>query len=166
MLRRACPLTARQHEILLLIARGLTQKQIALELGVAYTTVRTQLGTAYRRLDVTNAAQAVVVLMNNGWLEEDADFPLPSPGLRERLGLDRDSAWWQSSDTGDDPVSRLLEHMALVPAKPPRGYRVIPPPPSPPTESLAAAAAADQLARNVPRIRLKPERPQQEEKAA
>ena len=52
------PLTARETEILVLIARGLTNAQIAGELNVSPGTVRNHVTTILAKLGATNRTQA------------------------------------------------------------------------------------------------------------
>jgi DNA-binding CsgD family transcriptional regulator len=62
MHRRSLPvpaLTARQHEILTFVARGLSNKEIAAELGLSAATVRTHLERVFRQLGVTTRTGAV-----------------------------------------------------------------------------------------------------------
>ena len=59
-------LTARQHEILLGMERGLSSTQIAEELGVGTETVRTLTKRLYRRLNVHTRGDAVVVAREQG----------------------------------------------------------------------------------------------------
>ena len=53
------PLTDREVEVLRLIAGGLSNREIALELVVAVSTVKTHINHIYRKLDVKNRTQAV-----------------------------------------------------------------------------------------------------------
>jgi DNA-binding NarL/FixJ family response regulator len=53
-------LSSRQLEILRLIAEGRTTKQVADQLGIASTTVKTHLRAIYRALGVRNRTQAVL----------------------------------------------------------------------------------------------------------
>lgn len=55
-------LTSRQREILILVADGATNQQIAHELGISRRTVENHLYTAYRQLDVSNRTAATTVL--------------------------------------------------------------------------------------------------------
>jgi DNA-binding NarL/FixJ family response regulator len=52
-------LTPREHEILLLISRGLTMRQMATRLGISPRTVETHVAKLYRKLDVHTRVQAV-----------------------------------------------------------------------------------------------------------
>ena len=52
-------LAPREREILTLIAKGMTQKQCARELGISPHTVADYLKSAYRKLDVHNRVEAI-----------------------------------------------------------------------------------------------------------
>ena len=53
-------LTAREQEVLALIARGYSNKRIARELGIAEKTVKTHVGHVLAKLGVTDRTQAAV----------------------------------------------------------------------------------------------------------
>lgn len=55
-------LTAKQHEILLMFADGLLNKQIAYELGLSESTIKSHASTIFLKLGVRNRTQAVIVL--------------------------------------------------------------------------------------------------------
>jgi len=57
--RRELQVTPRQGEILEFAARGLTDKEIAANLGVAVSTVRSHLERIYRANDLRNKPAAV-----------------------------------------------------------------------------------------------------------
>jgi two-component system, NarL family, nitrate/nitrite response regulator NarL len=57
----ADPLTARQREVLGMVARGATNKEIAQILQIAPHTVKNHLGQIFERLGAANRAQAVVM---------------------------------------------------------------------------------------------------------
>jgi len=62
-------LTTREREVLALVADGRNTAQIALRLHVAPATVKTHLGHAYEKLDVSDRAAAVAAGMRRGLLE-------------------------------------------------------------------------------------------------
>jgi putative nucleotidyltransferase with HDIG domain len=62
------PLSMRQHEILRLLAEGRQYKQIAHELGLSTSTVRSHLTAIYTKLEVADRAQAVLLASRRGWL--------------------------------------------------------------------------------------------------
>lgn len=55
-------LSARQSQVLQLVARGYSDKEIALRLGLSIGTVKTYLGRVYRNNGFRNRAQAVAGL--------------------------------------------------------------------------------------------------------
>jgi putative nucleotidyltransferase with HDIG domain len=62
------PLTARQTQIVRLLAEGKVYKQIAAELGLRTSTIRSHLHATYRNLGVLDRAQAVLIATQRGWL--------------------------------------------------------------------------------------------------
>jgi putative nucleotidyltransferase with HDIG domain len=62
------PLSARETALLRLLAQGRVYKQIALELGLATSTVRTHLHNTYKKLKVDDRAQAVLRATEMGWI--------------------------------------------------------------------------------------------------
>ena len=62
------PLTPMQHKALMGLANGLTYKQIASELSVSESTVRTHLHNLYGKLEVSDRAQAVLLAAERGWI--------------------------------------------------------------------------------------------------
>ena len=59
-------LTAREQEVLALIARGFSNKRIARELGIAEKTVKTHVGHVLSKLGVTDRTQAAVHAVRMG----------------------------------------------------------------------------------------------------
>lgn len=53
-------ITRRMHDVLLLLAQGLTNRQIASRLGIEVQTVRNICSQMYKRLGVVNSHGAVV----------------------------------------------------------------------------------------------------------
>jgi DNA-binding NarL/FixJ family response regulator len=64
-------LTAREREVLALIARGRSNKRIALELGIAEKTVKTHVGHVLAKLDVPDRTQAALLAVREGLGERD-----------------------------------------------------------------------------------------------
>ncbi len=63
-----CPLSARELDVLKQLAEGKVYKQIALELNLSTSTVRTHLHNTYAKLGAVDRAQAVLVATQRGWL--------------------------------------------------------------------------------------------------
>jgi putative nucleotidyltransferase with HDIG domain len=68
--RRAapCPLTPGEHRVVSELAKGRVYKEIAAELGLSASTVRTHLYNTYRKLGVTDRAQAILLAKDSGWI--------------------------------------------------------------------------------------------------
>jgi DNA-binding NarL/FixJ family response regulator len=67
--RGAGPLTAREREVLRLVAQGLPGKQIAGALGISERTVKFHTASLIRKLGADNRAQAVALAAQRGLLE-------------------------------------------------------------------------------------------------
>ena len=63
-----CPMSAREVEVLRRLARGMVYKQIAGELGLSTSTVRTHLHNVYGKLGAIDRAQAVLIATERGWI--------------------------------------------------------------------------------------------------
>jgi DNA-binding NarL/FixJ family response regulator len=62
------PLTAREREVLQLVAEGLANKQIALSLGISEHTVKFHLSSLYTKLGVTSRTEAIRSGARRGWV--------------------------------------------------------------------------------------------------
>ncbi|MEZ0234546.1 MAG: LuxR C-terminal-related transcriptional regulator [Actinomycetota bacterium] len=62
-------LTAREHEILMLVSQGLTMQQAARRLGISPRTVETHVAKLYRKLGVRTRVQAVARAVHLGLIE-------------------------------------------------------------------------------------------------
>jgi DNA-binding CsgD family transcriptional regulator len=60
------PLTAREQEVLLLVAQGLTNAQIAQQFWISKHTVNVHVGNILGKLDAGNRTQAVSVAVHHG----------------------------------------------------------------------------------------------------
>jgi DNA-binding NarL/FixJ family response regulator len=79
---RAAGLTPRQAEILCLIARGLSNKEICERTYLTLNTVKSYIREAYRTIGVATRVQAVLWGVEHGLV--------PTPGRRTELGPDPD----------------------------------------------------------------------------
>ena len=72
VLRRAMgtanQLSAREHDVLVLLADGLSAAEIGLRIHLSESTVKSHLAKIYQKLGVTNRAQALVTAMRSGLL--------------------------------------------------------------------------------------------------
>jgi DNA-binding NarL/FixJ family response regulator len=62
------PLTARQREVLRLLADGLDNAEIAERLGISKRTARAHVSDVLERLGVENRTQAAVTAVRHGWV--------------------------------------------------------------------------------------------------
>lgn len=98
-------LSARQREILELVAKGLTNEEIAGVLGIAPTTVRTHVGQVLARLELTNRTEAAAAYV--AWaarpekiaavLDRPAIAVLPTEAFDDRP-VTRAAAWGLTHD--------------------------------------------------------------------
>src|SRR5215212_8562259 len=63
-----CPLSGREVEVLKRLAEGKVYKQIAHELELSTSTVRTHLHNTYAKLGAVDRAQAVLLATERGWI--------------------------------------------------------------------------------------------------
>ncbi|MGD9580508.1 MAG: response regulator transcription factor [Vampirovibrionia bacterium] len=63
-------LTAREKEIITLVAKGLSNKEISEKLYVSELTVKTHLKNIFKKLNVSSRTQAILVAINKGLISE------------------------------------------------------------------------------------------------
>ncbi len=63
-----CPLSRREIDALRGLAEGKVYKEIAEEMGLSASTVRTHLHNVYRKIGAADRAQAVLVARERGWV--------------------------------------------------------------------------------------------------
>lgn len=61
-------LSARQMEVLLLTARGLSNRQIAASLNLSEATISRHLANIYSKMDVSSRSEATKMAMSRGWI--------------------------------------------------------------------------------------------------
>ncbi len=62
------PLSAREVDALRGLAEGKVYKQIARELSLSVSTIRTHLHNVYRKIGAVDRAQAVLIARDRGWI--------------------------------------------------------------------------------------------------
>lgn len=63
-----CPLSRRELDALRGLAEGKVYKEIAVEMGLSASTVRTHLHNVYRKIGAADRAQAVLIARERGWI--------------------------------------------------------------------------------------------------
>jgi DNA-binding NarL/FixJ family response regulator len=62
------PLSPREMEILQYVTRGLSNKEIAVHLGISHQTVKNHMTAILHKLDVEDRTQAAVYALRHGWV--------------------------------------------------------------------------------------------------
>lgn len=73
------PLSPRETEILQSVTRGMSNKEIATDLGISQQTVKNHMTSILRKLNVEDRTQAAVMAIRHGWVridDDDDDEPL------------------------------------------------------------------------------------------
>ena len=65
----ALPLTDRQLEILTLVALGLSEKEMAVRLGISFRTARNHVANVYERLGLHRRSEAVMIAVRHGLIQ-------------------------------------------------------------------------------------------------
>ena len=86
---RGSQLTGRQLEILRNVARGRTNREIGVILGISERTVRNHMREILRRLSTRDRTHSVVVAIGSGWIaipvepDDSAAMPVGTPSTAE-----------------------------------------------------------------------------------
>lgn len=71
------PLSPREMEILVLITKGYSNKEVAYQLGISRQTVKNHMTSILRKLDVNDRTQAAVYALRHGWIRlQDTKYDL------------------------------------------------------------------------------------------
>jgi putative nucleotidyltransferase with HDIG domain len=63
-----CPLSSRELDVLRHLSEGMVYKQIATEMHLSVSTIRTHLHTVYGKIGAVDRAQAVLTARDRGWI--------------------------------------------------------------------------------------------------
>jgi putative nucleotidyltransferase with HDIG domain len=66
--REPCPLSARELDVLRYLSEGMVYKQIAGEMHLSVSTIRTHLHNVYGKIGAVDRAQAVLTARDRGWI--------------------------------------------------------------------------------------------------
>lgn len=67
------PLSSREMEVLLYVTQGLSNKEIAVALGISHQTVKNHVTSILRKLGVEDRTQAAVYALRRGWVRLDRE---------------------------------------------------------------------------------------------
>jgi DNA-binding CsgD family transcriptional regulator len=65
----SCPLSKREHEIVVLLADGWAALNIAARLNLSHATVRNHIQNALRKLEVHSQVEIVALALRSGWVD-------------------------------------------------------------------------------------------------
>lgn len=69
---RVSPLTERERQVLTMVARGLTNRDIARRLAISVRTVETHLTHVFDKLDACSRTEAAVRAIREGWIDVES----------------------------------------------------------------------------------------------
>lgn len=65
---RPHPFTPREHQVLTLVSKGLTNKEIAYRLGITQRTIEFHLNHIFQKTNTTSRTEASTLAIKNNWL--------------------------------------------------------------------------------------------------
>jgi NarL family two-component system response regulator LiaR len=66
-------LSPRERQVLILIAQGLSNNDIAETMFLGINTIKTYVRTAYRKIGATSRTRAVIWVLDSGLIDDDLD---------------------------------------------------------------------------------------------
>ena len=63
------PFSPREHEVLALVADGLTNKEIAYRLGISERTVQFHMNSIFNKTSTNSRTEAVALALRSGWID-------------------------------------------------------------------------------------------------
>jgi DNA-binding NarL/FixJ family response regulator len=63
------PFSPREHQVLSLAARGMTNKEIAYRLGISERTIQFHMNTIFNKSGTDSRTEAVALALRKGWIE-------------------------------------------------------------------------------------------------
>jgi DNA-binding NarL/FixJ family response regulator len=79
---RRVGLTPREHEVIGLIAAGLTNLEIAATMSLSVNSIKSYIRSGYRKIHATSRSQAVLWAVHHGIVRQPTRRPDPGPGQR------------------------------------------------------------------------------------
>jgi len=115
------PLSERERELVQLLARGLSNREIANQLYISPNTVKVHLRNIYGKLNVSSRTEATMVAVRMGWVEVErqAGQATKEPGLPDEPGntaIDEWATWDQHVESQPDGPLALWQRIYLVAA--------------------------------------------------
>jgi len=129
------PLTERELEVVRLVARGISNKEIAAQLHVSPNTVRVHLRNIFAKLEAQSRTEVTMIAVRNGWVAVaiPAQAASPLPGDLADATATQAPALLQSDDrvTSAEPTAIAAAQALPSPAQPVPVAPNPEPPPSP-----------------------------------
>jgi DNA-binding CsgD family transcriptional regulator len=107
------PITWREMNILVMIAQGYSNKEIAESFGIKYQTVKNNLYRLTKKLGAKNNANALLIAMNSGLIKleiisDDMDESLPA-GEREKARVRIEKELEKAGKMSEEEAERYMQ---------------------------------------------------------